>query len=90
MQETQEAGLPSLSLEDSLEEGTAIRSSTLAWRTLYTEEPGGLIYGVTESLTQLKRLSMHVWDLSLTRDQTLVPYTGRQILNHWNTREVLQ
>ena len=47
--------------------------------------------GVTKSLTQLKRLSMHVWDLSsLTRDQTHVPYTGRQILNHWNTREILQ
>ena len=29
-------------LEDSLEEGMAIHSSILAWRTLWTEEPGGL------------------------------------------------
>ena len=26
---------------------------------------------------------------SHTRDQTCVPCIGRQILNHWNTREVL-
>ena len=25
---------------------------------------------------------------SLTRDRTCVPYTGRQILNHWTVREV--
>ena len=25
---------------------------------------------------------------SWTRDQTCVPYTGREILNHWTTREV--
>ena len=49
------------------------------------------VHGVTKSLTQLKWLSMHMWDLSsLTRDQTHVPCTRRQILNHWNTREVLQ
>ena len=30
-----------------------------------------------------------LWDLrSLTRDQILSPCTGRQILNHWTTREV--
>ena len=30
-----------------------------------------------------------VWDLSsLARDQTHVPCIGRQILNHWATREV--
>ena len=32
-----------------------------------------------------------MWDLSsLTRDRTLIPYTGRRILNHWTTREVPQ
>ena len=31
-----------------------------------------------------------MWGLSsLTREQTLVPCIGRQILNHWTTREVL-
>ena len=31
-----------------------------------------------------------MWDLSpLNRDQTYIPCTGRQILKHWTTREVL-
>ena len=32
----------SLGWEDPLEEGMAIHSSILAWRTPWTEEPGGL------------------------------------------------
>ena len=32
----------SLGQEDPLEEGTAIHSSTLAWRIPWTEESGGL------------------------------------------------
>ena len=32
----------SLGLEDPLEEGMATRSSILAWRIPWTEEPGGL------------------------------------------------
>ena len=32
----------SLGGEDPLEEEVAARSSTLAWETLWTEEPGGL------------------------------------------------
>ena len=32
----------SLGGEDPLEEGMAIHSSILAWRILWTEEPGGL------------------------------------------------
>ena len=32
----------SLGWEDPLEEVIATHSSTLAWRTLWTEEPGGL------------------------------------------------
>ena len=39
MQETQ---VPSLSQEDPLEEDMATQSSILAWRMLWTEEPGGL------------------------------------------------
>ena len=38
MQETQ---VRSLGWEDPLEEGTATHSSILAWRILWTEEPGG-------------------------------------------------
>ena len=39
MQETQ---VPPLGQEDPLEKGMATHSSILAWRILWTEEPGGL------------------------------------------------
>ena len=37
--------------EDSLEEGMATHSSILAWRILWTEEPGGLQSTVSQSWT---------------------------------------
>ena len=42
MQETQQLRVPSPDWEDPLEEGTATHPSSLAWRILRTEEPGGL------------------------------------------------
>ena len=42
MQETQEMPVRSLGREDPLEEGMVTHSSILAWRTPWTEEPGGL------------------------------------------------
>ena len=42
MQDMQETWFPSLGWEDPLEEGRATRSSILAWRLPWTEEPGGL------------------------------------------------
>ena len=41
-QKTQETQIPSLDWEDPLEEGMATHFSILAWRVLWTEEPGGL------------------------------------------------
>ena len=41
MQETQETRVQSLGQEDPLEEGMATHSSTLAWRSPWTEAPGG-------------------------------------------------
>ena len=38
----QETWVQSLGWEDSLENGMATYSSILAWRSLWTEEPGGL------------------------------------------------
>ena len=38
----QETRVQSLGWEDPLEKGMAIHSSMLAWRILWTEEPGGL------------------------------------------------
>ena len=42
MQETQETRVWSLGWEDPPEEGMATHSSILAWRFLWTEEPGRL------------------------------------------------
>ena len=38
----QETWVPSLGQEDPLEKGMATHSNILAWRTPWTEEPGGL------------------------------------------------
>ena len=42
MQETQEAGVPSLGQENPLEEEMTTHFGILAWRLPWTEEPGGL------------------------------------------------
>ena len=42
IQETQETRVQSLGREDPLEEEMATCSSILAWKTPWTEEPGGL------------------------------------------------
>ena len=64
--ETEGMRVWSLGLEDPLEEGMAPHSSTLAWRTPWTEEPGGLQpYGVTKSRTPLKQLTLPLWVHSL-------------------------
>ena len=42
MQETQERQVRSLGPADPLEEDMATHSSVLAWKILWTEEPGGL------------------------------------------------
>ena len=42
MQETQETQVQSLGREDALEKEIATHSTILAWRILWTEEPGGL------------------------------------------------
>ena len=48
----------SLGWEDPLEEDMATHSSILAWRIPWTEEPAGpTVHRVTNSRTQLKRLS---------------------------------
>ena len=50
-----ETWFQSLSQEDPLEKGMATHSSVLAWRTPWTEEPGGLhtVHGVAKNRTQL-------------------------------------
>ena len=48
-----ETWVQSLGWEDPLEKGTATHSSILAWRILWTEEPGGLQSMITKSQTQM-------------------------------------
>ena len=50
----QEIQVRSLSWEDPLEKGMATRSSILAWRIPWTEEPGGLtVHGIAKSWTRV-------------------------------------
>ena len=57
-QETQETQVRSLGRERSSGEGVATHSSVLAWRSPWTEEPGGyLLWGPKESDTT-KRLTL--------------------------------
>ena len=46
----QEMQVQSLGQEDPLEKEVATRSSILAWKIPRTEEPGGLVHGVTKEL----------------------------------------
>ena len=43
-----------LDQEHPLEEGMATHSSIIAWRIPWTEDPGGLLYRLAKTLTQLK------------------------------------
>ena len=46
-----ETTVQSLDWEDLLEKEMRAHSSILAWRISWTEEPGGLVHGVTKSRT---------------------------------------
>ena len=49
---TQETWIRFLGWEDPLEKGMETHSSILAWRFLWTEEPGGpMVHGVAKSRT---------------------------------------
>ena len=49
----------------SLEEKVATHFSILDWRILWTEEPGGLVYGAAKSWTRLTQLSTRAHVLSM-------------------------
>ena len=55
----QETQFDPLVWEDALEEGMAARSSILAWRIPWTEEPGGQKSIGSQSQTRLERLNTH-------------------------------
>ena len=53
-----EAQVRSLGQEHPLEEGIATQSSILAWRIIWTEEPGGL-WSIESQRVRLKQLTTH-------------------------------
>ena len=62
----QETRVQSLSREDPLEEGMAMHSNSLAWRILWTEEPGVLCSpwgrkesGTTKQLSTAQYIQQH-------------------------------
>ena len=68
-----EAWVRSLGWEDSLEEGMAAHSSILAWRTPWTEKPGGL------QSTGSQRAG-HDW---VTKQSTALGSLGAESLSPW-------
>ena len=69
-----ETPVQSLGWEDPLEKGMATHSSILAWRILWTEEPGGLKpkdsqrvrhYWVTNTFILLRLMSLNLYPLTL-------------------------
>ena len=56
-----ETWVQSLGWEDSLEKEMATHSSILAWRSPWTEEPGGLhtVHGVTKELDVTEPIKTH-------------------------------
>ena len=54
----QDTLVQSLSQEDPLEKGMATYSSVLAWRIPWTEEPGGLQFMGSQSMTERLSLSL--------------------------------
>ena len=66
MQEMQETRVWSLDQEDPLESEMATHSSILAWKTPWTEEPGGLqSMGVPKSTgTHITLKGNFIWDVT--------------------------
>ena len=67
----QETRVRSLGEEDYLEKGMATHSSILAWRISWTEEPGGLVHGVTRRQTRLSDYYLKLSDLTTATTNVL-------------------
>jgi len=58
IQETQETQVRSLDQQDPVEKEMATHTSILVWKIPWTEDPGSLVHGVTES-DMTGRAGMH-------------------------------
>ena len=77
----EETRVQSLGWEDPLEKGMATHASIVAWRTPWTEEPGGLQSMGLHSWTQLSDSHFHIHDNKNEKMQALV-YGSRLCLLH--------
>ena len=59
----QETWVQSLGQEDALEKGTATYSSVLDWKTLWTEEPGGLQSNSSQRVGHCWMTNTHTYSL---------------------------
>ena len=81
-----------LSWEDALQEGMATHSSTLAWRTPWTEEPGGLQSkgslksDMTEWLSEAQHTGRREGFPRWLRNKESTYHGRRQELNPWSWR----
>ena len=64
-QETQETWVHSLGQEDPLEKEMATHSSILAWKILWTEEPGGLQSMGLQRVDTIERPTLSLYNSSL-------------------------
>ena len=89
----QEAQVRSLGWEDLLEKGMSARSSILAWRIPWTEEPGGLQSMIFFNVFCLRAppvLSGPCWTTSMTKvtfTELITSLRGRKIPMNISIRE---
>jgi len=62
----QEMWVQSLSLEDRLEKGMATHSNILAWRILWTAEPGGYSPWDHKELDMTEQLTLYIHTLRMS------------------------
>ena len=78
MQEAQELRVQSLGQKDPLEEGMATHSSILAWRSPWTEEPGGPQSTGSQRVRRLRDQVMATLSMRRCFPKRLHPFTFRK------------
>ena len=79
----QETWIRSLGQEDSLEKGTAIHFSILAWKIPWMEEPGGLQSMESTRLSDFTSLHFSLaWRITWTEETDGLQFMGSQRVAH--------
>ena len=83
MQKTQETQIQSLGWEDPLEEEMAIHSSILAWKSPWTEEPGGLQSMGSQRVRCNCRQAQAVWLMTWMLSSSAKDHRNHSLLKGW-------